>query len=234
MRKEDYLPLKDEVINLSSTIRDAMEIYAYGVKQYRLPKADNLKEMKAVLNILTFVEYYQGKETSWLNNSLLDRTYDDLKEIYEGISRVDQRIEKLCEPYGARLLEITLDEIGKVRANPKPSKALNRLKKKYFGKRIPLAEVHYLLSMLEKELKEKEALIDRKINIRNPILPIFLPILSRNSARSSTGSTSTATTSVTWEIRTTSTLSVRSTIRRSPDPDTDRPCNSFSIPFSDP
>jgi len=162
MRKEDYLPLKDEVINLSSTIRDAMEIYAYGVKQYRLPKADNLKEMKAVLNILTFVEYYQGKETSWLNNSLLDRTYDDLKEIYEGISRVDQRIEKLCEPYGARLLEITLDEIGKVRANPKPFKALNRLKKKYFGKRIPLAEVHYLLSMLEKELKEKEALIDRK------------------------------------------------------------------------
>lgn len=162
MRKEDYLPLKDEVINLSSTIKDAMEIYSYGVKTYRLPKASNLKEMKAVLNILTFIDYYQGKETTWLSNNLLDHTYDDLKEIYEEIRRIDIRIEKLSEPYGSKITEITLEEIGKVRESKKPSKVLKRLKKKYFGKRIPPAEVLYILSLLEKELKEKESLIMRK------------------------------------------------------------------------
>ena len=83
MYKDDYLPLKDNVISLSQTINDAVNIYTYGKEKYYLPNVNSLKEMKALLNVLSFIDYYKNYPLDWLKEEKIDETYDFLKSIYK-------------------------------------------------------------------------------------------------------------------------------------------------------
>ncbi|MDD7735640.1 MAG: DUF4011 domain-containing protein [Bacillales bacterium] len=163
MYKEDYLPLKDNVISLSQTINDAVNIYTYGKEKYYLPNVNSLKEMKALLNVLSFIDYYKNYPLDWLKEEKIDETYDFLKSIYLSLKRINKGIEELLNPYGEDLKEISTNEILKVLTEKKSQKELKKIQKKYFKKKIPLSEVSYVLNKLLLLLEERENLENSKL-----------------------------------------------------------------------
>lgn len=162
MLQKDYIPLKDQVIALSELIKDAQSIYDFGVNKYHLPKANNLKEMKAILNILTFIDYYKEKDVSWINNLSLDATYDQLKEIYGALDKNSKRIDTLCSPYGDKSKDIPFELLEKFKNSKKTTHILKKIRKGYLKRKIPLNEVEYLCHNLYGLYQEKNQLDEQK------------------------------------------------------------------------
>lgn len=162
MVQDDYIPLKNHVISLSELIKDGQSIYEHGVSKYHLPYAANLKEMKAILNILTFIDYYKDKNTDWILNDHIDNTYDQLRNIYHKISQIENKIIEACEPYGKKAKEIPFSLLDKMRIEKKQKRIAKKIRRKYLSKKIPLSEVSYLSNKLYALYKAKNDFENQK------------------------------------------------------------------------
>ena len=163
MYKEDYIPLKDNVISLSQTINDAIHIYNHGKEKHLLPNVTSLKEMKALLNVLSFIEFYKGYPIEWLKDENIDETYDSLKEIYLSLERINNSIDKLLSPYNEKTRKLSLIEIKESLIGKNSQAEKKKIQKRYFGRKVPLIEVTYVLNNLMSLLQEKEKLEKDKL-----------------------------------------------------------------------
>lgn len=177
MKKEDYTPLKDSVISLSATLQDAINIYNYGVKKYHLPTISNLKEMKAVLNILSFVDYYKGLPLEFLKDNIIDETYDKLKTLYDRNNRNEEKLESLWGNYPQLKNNITLDELEKAYNSKKKKNAYALLKKKYQVKHLALNECVYLFDSILNVLRTRKEIEEIKLCYD----PSYIDFLSNHS-----------------------------------------------------
>ena len=162
MRKDDYKPLKDSIILLSSTIKDAKLIYEYGAKKYDLPKATTLKEMKALLNILSFVEYYKHLPLDWLNDANIDQTYDNLVELYGRIEVNEKALDNICSLYPSLKEKVVYEDLDRALNQKNAASALNKLRKTYIKKHIPKNECEYLFRNIHKHLHLRNKYNDEK------------------------------------------------------------------------
>lgn len=165
MRKEDYIPLKNNVISLSQSLHDAVNIINYGVQHYHLPNATNLKEMKAILNILSFIAYYREYPVNWLNNDNLLETYTFIEKTYNDKRANIEKINTLCASYNMELANINFEIIDKAIKAKNQNKEFKRIKQKYIKNHLSSQEISYLFTSLH-------ALFVERIQIENKMKEI--------------------------------------------------------------
>lgn len=164
MRKANYTELKNTAITLSTNLQDVKKIINYGKEKYHLPSPNNLKELKALLNILTFIDEYKENPLIWLDNLEINKTYDTLKDISEKIEINRKKLNDLIDSYGPKIESINPEDIYHALNDKKPTKYLKQIKKKHLKKNIPLNEEIYLLNSLNTINLEYKKLIDQQSN----------------------------------------------------------------------
>lgn len=142
MVQADYLPLKDSSLKLSSILNEALKLYDESSKKFNLPEIHNLKEMKALLNLLTFAEYYEPYSTDWLDINDLDTLYDDIKKSKSNLDNNLISYIELEKIYGENIRNIP-DELIEETKSEKPKKACKKIRKILKMKNLPDDEVVY-------------------------------------------------------------------------------------------
>lgn len=156
MYKKDYLPLKSKIISLSESIKDGIEVINQGVNKYDLPNVHNLKEMKALLNILSFISYYKNYDTNWIKEENLDDIYDKEKISFNKLNQLRNNYEELISSYPSQVRNLNLEELENLNKTTNNKKILKHIHKKYFKKKIPLCEVNYISNKIYENLNEQK------------------------------------------------------------------------------
>ena len=170
MVQKDYLPLKDSSLKLSNSLEDALKTYKKAEEKFSLPKIKNLKEMKALLNLLTFAEYYESYPLSWLDIKDLDELYDFVKKNKEELDENLSQYMDLERSYNESIHNITNELILDVQDSQKSKKACKKVRKIIKIKKISNDEVIYLckeiqkLNIIQDELEEKRSTFPSTIN----------------------------------------------------------------------
>lgn len=163
MLRDDYLPLKNLSISLSTSLSDFKTIIEYGNEKFKLPLVNTLKEFKALLNILNFVKKYQSYPLIWVHENNIDQIFDELSDIYLKEKENNQNIEKTTLPYNPNIKSLTFDQMSSY-LNKKHRIDYKKFKKDFQIKKTSKANIISLIENMLKFTSIKESLISQKNN----------------------------------------------------------------------
>ena len=176
MLKDDYTVLKNQAISLSSSLSDAKKIINYGNQKFNLPIVSTLKELKAELNLLRFIKYYQGKEKEWLDDKNIEENYEKLKEIYQEQERNNKEIDDLCFIYNPSITKLTTNQLN-LYVKKKGKINYKKFKIDFQIKKVSKSEITYLVKKLINLFNIKEQINKEKENYS----PSYISYLELNS-----------------------------------------------------
>lgn len=146
MYKEDYIPLKNAAISLTTHLDDVAILFKYANEKYQLPVPYTLKEFKALLNILSFASDYPHLN-EWIDIEDLDGIYDTLVEVLKEINELNTIRYNLIDAYTRRvgfLKEELITQCYDVKKGKKARKKVRRL----LGTHLSLDDVNFVINAL--------------------------------------------------------------------------------------
>jgi len=150
MRKNDYLELKEHVTKLSALTNDINTIIDVGVKKYHYPRPNNLKEIKALLNVLNFIDTYQGK-VEWINDPNLRDKFNDISSIRRAIEVLNEQREAELDKYTRKIQFISEALVNEYLETKSPK--LKAKIRKLLGKQVSLDDVDTIVEELDAYFK---------------------------------------------------------------------------------
>lgn len=166
MRKNDYLELKEHVSKLSALTNDISTLIDVGVKKYHYPRPNNLKEIKALLNVLNFVDTYKGK-VEWINDPKLRDNFNDISSLRRGIEVLNEQRDAQLDKYTRKIQFISEDLVNEYLLTKAPK--LKAKIRKLLGKQVSLDDVDIIVDELDayfkgvKEIKERTSHHDEEM-----------------------------------------------------------------------
>jgi len=164
MYKADYEKLKCLAIELSTIITDIKTLINLGDKKYGYPIPNTLKEIKALLNVLAFIDEYQFNP-EWINNNSLNVYIDELESMKKDILALNYLQGQLVEKHTRKVLFIN-EELAKEYKQTKSAKAKTKIRR-LLSKRLSTIEIDDLIDTLldfyakNNEINEKKNTYDQ-------------------------------------------------------------------------
>ncbi len=152
MTQEEYIPLKEAFQSLSKDLGFAIDIINNLYLQYNLPKVDNLKKLKALLNILSLLDDYIKIPKEIVNIVNFEDIYNTIQIIEEKHDKLESKIKLMMDYYSPSILE----NKNIIISTPTKKKKISRKDK---AKLIPLFNKGFDLSFESLE-KVKEDYLD--------------------------------------------------------------------------
>ncbi len=106
MMREEYADLKNAAVDLSKEINRLTNALNRLHTKFYFPFANNLKQTKAVLNILSIIPFYRECPETWFEIKSWDKLKYTLLEIEKSYKEYCKFKEELLLIYGERILEI--------------------------------------------------------------------------------------------------------------------------------
>ena len=145
MKKEDYKEFKTSATELSLVTHDIQILIDLGYKKYHYPRPTNLKEIKALLNVLSFIDDYDGK-IEWINDEKIKNKYNELSLIRATIETLNKKRLELINKYTRKIQYISEEIINEYLKdkNPKVKQKIRKL----LGKQVPLSKIDGIVDEL--------------------------------------------------------------------------------------
>lgn len=158
LSQEDYLTLKQKVIELSGEFAPCSKAYAQLNAKYHLPLPETLKEMKAILNILSLIPECRKTEAAYFSVSDADyqASLEEIDHHNDLVMRLNQHRSKMISIYGDKIFLINYPEFRQDMLQKPFNKKLIRTYAPYFTKKARIDET--ILSHLATELDEYYAM----------------------------------------------------------------------------
>ena len=146
MRKDDYSLLKKETTKSSALLHDILSLINVGVKKYLYPNPTTLFEIKALLNVLSFIDEYEYKK-EWINDITISKAYEELVKIRNKIEELNKYQQNMIDKYSRKILFIQEDLVNEYLESHLP-KTKAKIRKLLGGKNVPLDSIDTIIDEL--------------------------------------------------------------------------------------
>ena len=106
LTQEGYIELKDKIISLEGEFQPFKKAYSNLKKVYHIPFPNDMKDMKAILNILSTVEMIKKLPLSIIKENIKESLSLELEKINKSIDEYNGTKTKLISLYGENVLSI--------------------------------------------------------------------------------------------------------------------------------
>lgn len=132
MMQEEYIPLKNAVNSLSKDIKQ----FQKGIKRlnykFSLPKCNNLKQAKAVLNILSIVPFYREHDAFWFESVSFSDLKNNMRVVEKNYSDFQDFKKKIIDEYGDKIFDLSDEMLSRVYDIKNLSRKETKKYKEYF------------------------------------------------------------------------------------------------------
>lgn len=151
MRKDNFIELKENITIISSITNDIKTLLDVGKKKYAYPNPKNLKEYKALLNILAFIDEYHDKK-EWIFDENLLVSFYEVEKIRDRIIASNKEKRRLMQTYKRNILFVK-EELVNEYLETNSSKTKSKIRK-LLGKQVPLSSIDTIVNKLNEYYKE--------------------------------------------------------------------------------